>query len=63
MDGVTASGAKRTFVASNHERVTNGTMARSSARRSIKRKGRRHAADIVLQLPVRLSAAETTQKR
>ena len=29
---------RRAFVASNQERVTNGTMARSSARRSIKRK-------------------------
>src|SRR6266852_1462521 len=31
-------GVKRAFVASNQERVTNGTMMKSSARRSIKRK-------------------------
>jgi hypothetical protein len=43
------------------ERVTNGTMARSSARRSIKRKkaGGHYAADLVLQLPARGSGSVT----
>jgi hypothetical protein len=41
------------------ERVTNGTMARSSARRSIKKKkaGGHYAADLVLQLPARGSGS------
>jgi hypothetical protein len=41
------------------KRVTNGTMARSSARRSIKKKKARvhYAADLVLQLPARRSGS------
>jgi hypothetical protein len=52
-------GAKRAFVASNQERATNGTIARSSARRSIKKKkaGGHYAADLVLQLPARGSGS------
>jgi hypothetical protein len=56
---MTTAGAKRTFVASNHERVTNGTMARSSARRSIKEKaGGHYAGDLVLQ-----TAGEVERRR
>jgi hypothetical protein len=51
-------GAKRTFVASNQERVRNRTMARNQlAARSKKKAGGHYAADLVLQLPARGSGS------